>query len=195
MMHNQEMEVWIKDFGQSLGLTFEHREGSLMIVTLFILMTVCLMATVFFDLAATEFKCSYNDYIAQQGQLALDAGIEMMLDKIYLELNRPECLVAENLPEQLQCSNSFITFPAAVGEGQGTSGIVVKKAQLDGEHGTCVYEFTARGDYLNAHKNAVVQAMFLYEGGYMGTDGNGSPTRIPRSNYDRGRISTYQVKY
>lgn len=169
--------------------------GSLTILTLVIMVGLCLLGTTLMKIAVMEARCSQNDYRVEQARQSVEACIDLISEKICQELNRPENLVAEQLPDEMDCS--FTDFSIQVGGAisVASAGLISKSEEVEGVPGFCVYQVPIHGEYMNANQNATVELVFLYEGGNQIPGADGTSQVVPRVYLDRGQVVSYRSSF
>jgi len=169
-------------------------QGSLMLMTLMILMVISLLGANIIEVGSMELKISHYDFKAQQAQQAADAGVDWAAERVYLQLvnrqDNPDSPVSIDFvpdmnPQRLgpdlrdpRASNFVISGWQASRVSSATSN-------------PAVYKLTSTGNISNARKTIAVELSYRYEGG----------TTDPITGYyqgrdyskNRGGISSYVV--
>jgi len=169
--------------------------GSLTIAALVIMVGLCLIGATVMNIALMEARCSQNDYRMEQARQSVEAGIDLVAENIYMELNRPDNLVAEQLPDELDCSNTEAAIHVGENISMASTGFISKKDEVNGNPGFCIYQVPIHGEYLNANQKAIVELVFNFEGGYQIPDGDGPSQVVPRVYLDRGQVLSYRFSF
>jgi len=169
--------------------------GSLTIIALVIMVGLSLLGTTLMNIAVMEARCSRNDYRMEQARQSVDACIDLIWEKTYQELTRPENLVATKLPDVLDCSHTELSIQVGGDNSAASAGIISKSDEVDGVPGFCIYQIPIDGEYLTAKQKVIIELVFNYEGGYQMLDIDGTSQVVPRVYLDRGQIKSYRSSF
>lgn len=181
--------------GQGTIMVGSRDSGNLTILALVIMVGLCLLGTTLMNIAIMEARCARNDYRMEQARQSVEAGIDLISECIYQELNLPYNLVAEKLPAELDCSYTQVAIQLGGEISIATTGLISKNQEVDGVPGFCIYQVPIRGEYLNAIQNAIVELVFSYEGGYQIPAADGPSQVVPRVYLDRSQVVSYRYSF
>ncbi|MEQ8236266.1 MAG: PilX N-terminal domain-containing pilus assembly protein [Syntrophomonadaceae bacterium] len=169
--------------------------GSLTILALVIMVGLCLLGTTLMKIAVMEARCSQNDYRMEQARQSVEACIDLNSESIYQELSRPENLVAEQLPDEMDCSYTDFTIQVGGDISVASAGLISKSEEVEGVPGFCIYQVPIHGEYMNAKQDSIVELVFMYEGGNQIPDADGTSQVVPRVYMDRGQVVSYRSSF